>query len=85
VNSAFAFGIVARWGLDGGERHEHGSAARAGIITGDPIVAIDGEPTRRLSVDPAVDELRGALKWRVRLTAFAAAARPRNSRSAGNS
>jgi len=42
-----AFGIVARWGLDGGERHPHASAARAGIITADPIVAIDGEPTRR--------------------------------------
>ena len=44
------------------------SAAQAGILPGDRIVAIDGEPTRRLTVDQAVDKLHGALNSPVRLS-----------------
>ena len=62
-------GIIERDGVVMVESVVRGcSAARAGILPGDRIVAIDGEPTRRLTVDQAVDKLHGALNSPVRLT-----------------
>ncbi len=41
------------------EVFEDGPAARAGLIDGDAIDSIDGDPTRALSVRDAVDRIRG--------------------------
>jgi carboxyl-terminal processing protease len=43
-------------------------AARAGILTGDLITRIDGEAVQGLTLDQAVDKLRGPLHSSVRLT-----------------
>ncbi|MEN9798448.1 MAG: hypothetical protein RL653_2144 [Pseudomonadota bacterium] len=43
-------------------------AARAGILPGDLVVAIDGEPTRGMDVSVAVQRLRGRPGEKVRLT-----------------
>jgi carboxyl-terminal processing protease len=42
-------------------------AARAGVIAGDMIVAIDGAPVQGLTLNQAVDKLRGTLNSPVRL------------------
>jgi carboxyl-terminal processing protease len=43
-------------------------AARAGILSGDIISQIDGEAVQGLSLDQAVDKMRGAVKTSVKLT-----------------
>ncbi|MGO4872173.1 MAG: S41 family peptidase [Roseiarcus sp.] len=42
-------------------------AAKAGILSGDVIVGIDDEPTQGLTLDQAVDKMRGAVNSTVRL------------------
>jgi carboxyl-terminal processing protease len=42
-------------------------AAKAGILSGDIIAAIDDEPTQGLTLDQAVDKMRGAVNSTVRL------------------
>ena len=42
-------------------------AAKAGILSGDIIAAIDDEPTQGLTLDQAVDKMRGAINSTVRL------------------
>jgi len=58
------FGIGTRVGREEGvlkaiEVFEDGPAARAGLVDGDAIESIDGDPTRALSVRDAVDRIRG--------------------------
>jgi carboxyl-terminal processing protease len=49
-------------------RMDHMPAARAGVNVGDIITAVDGTSLRGLSLDAAVDRLRGAPNTRVSLT-----------------
>jgi len=42
-------------------------AAKAGILSGDIITAIDGEPTQGMTLDQAVDKMRGAINSAVKL------------------
>jgi carboxyl-terminal processing protease len=43
-------------------------AARAGILSGDIITQIDGEQVQGLTLNQAVDKMRGAVKTQVKLT-----------------
>ena len=43
-------------------------AQRAGIITGDKIIAVDGESTSEMSLDHAADNIRGPKDTKVTLT-----------------
>jgi hypothetical protein len=43
-------------------------AARAGVLSGDVITAIDNVPTRGLTLDQAVEKMRGAINSPVKLT-----------------
>ena len=58
-------------------------AAKAGILSGDVIVGIDDEPTQGLTLDQAVDKMRGAVNSTVRAQDPARRRRrsPRNTRS----
>lgn len=47
---------------------EGGPAERAGILIGDRIVAVDGEPTRGQSIDKLVRKMRGAPGSKVEVT-----------------
>ena len=41
-------------------------AAKAGILAGDLITALDGEPVQGLTLDQAVDKMRGPVNTRSR-------------------
>lgn len=43
-------------------------AQKAGILPGDKIIAIDGQPTRNISVDKAVKLIRGKVGTKVKIT-----------------
>ncbi|HJM86377.1 MAG TPA: PDZ domain-containing protein, partial [Candidatus Marinimicrobia bacterium] len=43
-------------------------AQRAGVITGDKIIAVDGESTSEMSLDHAADNIRGQKNTKVTLT-----------------
>ncbi|TXH01244.1 MAG: S41 family peptidase [Candidatus Moraniibacteriota bacterium] len=45
-------------------------AARAGILAGDRILKINGDPTNALSIDEAVDRIRGPKGTKVTLSVF---------------
>lgn len=45
-------------------------AAKAGILAGDRILKINGEPTNALSIDEAVDRIRGPKGTKVTLSVF---------------
>ncbi len=47
------------------EAPEGGAAARAGVVVGDVVVAIDGEPVAHLSTEAVVTRLRGQVGTRV--------------------
>ncbi|MCW2275559.1 carboxyl-terminal processing protease [Rhodoblastus acidophilus] len=50
-------------------------AARAGILSGDFITAIDGEPVQGMTLNQAVDKMRGAVDTSVKLTLARGAAK----------
>lgn len=50
-------------------------AARAGILSGDFITAIDGEPVQGMTLNQAVDKMRGAVDTNVKLTLARGAAK----------
>ena len=50
-------------------------AARAGIMAGDIISAIDGESVQGMSLNQAVDKMRGAVNTQVKLTILRGSAR----------
>ena len=66
-------GIHARmgWSDDNGLRivevPDNGPAAQAGLRANDYIVSIDGEPVGRMSMQQAIDKLRGPVGSRVEL------------------
>ena len=50
-------------------------AAKAGILSGDVIVDIDDEPTQGMTLDQAVDKMRGAVNSTIRLKILRGAAK----------
>jgi|SRR5271166_4811522 len=51
------------------------SAANAGVLAGDVIAAVDGQPIRGLTLDQAAEKLRGPVYSTVRLTILRGAAK----------
>lgn len=47
---------------------EGGGAAAAGVVPGDRVIAVDGEPVDRLGMDGAIARIRGAAGTWVRIT-----------------